>query len=69
MDRRRILWIALAAGLVVAVLRAQPPAALEIAVRDRGVHAMLRIGFASVSLVFDSAQDCSKPGSCAAALR
>ena len=46
----------------------KPQAALDIAVREQSGHALLRLGFASISLAFDFGQECPKSNACAGAV-
>lgn len=63
----RGLLLAVAAAAMLAMLGAQP-AALDIAVTRDGASALLRVGFASVRIAFDSGQECSKPDKCSGGL-
>ncbi len=59
----------LLAVLLCAVLAfgGKPQAALDIAVREQSGHALLRLGFASISLAFDFGQKCPNSNACAGA--
>jgi hypothetical protein len=46
----------------------KPQAALDIAVREQSGHALLRLGFASISLAFDFGQKCPNSNACAGAI-
>ncbi|MGK6355966.1 hypothetical protein ACMGDH_12190 [Sphingomonas sp. DT-207] len=57
-----------AAGCIALALFRAPPAALDISVTQSGAWALLRIGFASIRIAFDSGQECSKSDRCTAPL-
>ncbi|UYY57877.1 hypothetical protein [Sphingomonas sp. S2-65] len=66
MSQAKLLLIALAAASAIAVA---PPAplALELDVKGGGSsQAVLRVGFATVRIVFDSEHLCPDPDSCSA---
>lgn len=46
----------------------KPQAVLDIAVRQDSGHALLRLGFASISLAFDFGQKCPNSNACAGAI-
>ena len=46
----------------------KPQAVLDIAVREQSGHALLRLGFASISLAFDFGQECPNSNACAGAI-
>jgi len=60
-----LLAVLLCAALVFG---GKPHAALDIAVREQSGHALLRLGFASISLAFDFEQECPKSNACAGAV-
>jgi hypothetical protein len=60
-----LLAIACAAG----ALASTPRAALDLAVRRDSGHALLRLGFASISIAFDFGQRCSKSNGCGAVMQ
>jgi hypothetical protein len=43
----------------------EPKAALDVAVRETGGHALLQIGFASVRIVFEFGHSCPNSNACA----
>jgi hypothetical protein len=60
--RQALLLIALAgAALGIHVSR---PVSLDLALGRTGGHALVRIGFASLRLAFDSGQGCSESNTC-----
>jgi len=46
----------------------KPQASLDIAVREQSGHALLRLGFASISLAFDFGQKCPNSNACTGAI-
>ncbi|MDP5281249.1 hypothetical protein Q9Q95_20150 [Sphingomonas sp. DG1-23] len=64
--RNAILLAALAC--VALATFGKPQAALDIAVREEGGHALLRLGFASVSIAFDFGQECPNSNACAGSI-
>ena len=60
---RAMLLIAIAAA-VLAVARGPAPV-LDVTVTNERAGAMLRIGFASVRIMFDSGRDCPDSNGCA----
>jgi hypothetical protein len=61
--RNAVLLAALASGLVA--FAGKPQATLEVALREQGGHALLRLGFATVSIAFDSGHACPNSHACA----
>ena len=57
-----------ALACVVLAISGKPQAALEIAIRADSGHALLRLGFASVSVAFDSGQECPNSNACAGSI-
>jgi hypothetical protein len=51
-----------------AAFSAGPKAGLELAVRQQSGHALLRLGFATVSVAFDFGRECSNSNACAGSL-
>jgi len=45
-----------------------PRAALDVAIRETGGHALLRFGAATVSVAFDFGQECAKSNACSGAI-
>jgi len=64
-SKRLLLAAMLCAGL--ALLRV-PSAALDLSVGPGSARALLRIGFASIRIAFDSGQACPKADGCAGAV-
>jgi hypothetical protein len=64
--RNAVLLLALISGLLA--FGGKPQASLDIAVRQQGGHALLRLGFASVSVAFDSGQKCPNSNACAGSI-
>ncbi|WP_029935623.1 hypothetical protein [Sphingomonas sp. UNC305MFCol5.2] len=60
----------LLAALVCAALAfaGKPQAMLDVAVRENSGHALLRLGFASISLAFDFGQKCPNSNACTGAI-
>lgn len=63
--RNAVLLGALACA--AAAFAGKPQAALDVAVRAESGHALLRLGFVSISLAFDFGQKCSNSNACAGA--
>lgn len=63
--RSAVLLGALACA--VAAFGGKPQAALDVAVRAESGHALLRLGFVSISLAFDFGQKCSNSNACTGA--
>ncbi|HVJ01357.1 MAG TPA: hypothetical protein VM662_04190 [Sphingomonas sp.] len=59
--------LAVFACTALAMLRV-PAAALDVSVTRSGAWALLRIGFATVRIAFDSGQECPKSNKCGAPL-
>lgn len=64
--RNTVLLVVLLCALLV--FGGKPQAALDIAVREQSGHALLRLGFASISLAFDFGQKCPNSNACAGAI-
>lgn len=65
-SRIAALAVAVAAALAVAGAT-RAPAHVDIAIAATGTRALVRIGFATVSVAFDSGQDCPKADGCGGA--
>ncbi|MBO9623674.1 MAG: hypothetical protein J7500_13285 [Sphingomonas sp.] len=61
------MLLAAFACTALAMLRV-PATALDVSVTRNGAWALLRIGFATVRIAFDSGQECSKSNGCGAPL-
>ena len=66
MVRNAVLIAAFACAVLA--FGGKPRAMIDVALRAEGGHALLQLGFASVSLAFDFGQECSKSNACAGAL-
>ncbi|NIJ20752.1 hypothetical protein FHS95_002444 [Sphingomonas naasensis] len=64
--RNAVLLGALASAAMA--FSGKPQAVFDLTVRAHGGHALLSIGFASISLAFDFGHECSKSNACAGAL-
>jgi hypothetical protein len=60
------LLTALACAAVV--FGGKPQAGLDVAIHETGGHALLRLGFASVSVAFESGQKCPDSNACAGSI-
>lgn len=65
MARNAVLLGALAC--VAVAFAGKPQAALDVAVRAESGHALLRLGFVSISLAFDFGQKCPNSDACTVA--
>lgn len=57
-----------ALACATAAFAGKPQAVLDVAVRAESGHALLRLGFVSISLAFDFGQKCSNSNACTGAL-
>ena len=64
--RNAVLLAAFACAALAFV--GKPQAALDVAVRPESGHALLRLGFATVSVAFDFGHSCSKSDACTGAI-
>lgn len=64
--RNAVLLAALACAAVA--FAGKPQAALDVAIREQGGHALLRLGFATVSVAFDFGQECPNSNACRGAI-
>jgi hypothetical protein len=47
----------------------KPQATVEFVLREQGGHALLRLGFATVSIAFDSGHFCPNSDACAGSIQ
>jgi len=64
--RNAVLFAALVCAALT--LGGKSQAALDVAVRADSGHALLRLGFATVSIAFDFGQECAKSNACSGAI-
>ena len=61
--------LAFAAAAALVAFSSSQPFAIDVSLSGKaGGHALVRLGFASIKLVFDSGQKCPNPNACTGTL-